>query len=212
MVPVKKVATPGSYKLAKTSKQKEKDKQRKDKEKKRRRKGKGKQKGRPSLNVKKASTRTGPRTKYPPENLQRAYDLVKEEGWTAFRAAKECGVPRITLVDKLQGTHKTGQVGRPTVLNKVEEEVLVEVLVLMGQYNYPVTKRHLRDMVKSYLDKHRDTRWVTKGSHPPPPSKLTWPFFFCFYSLSLFFQLCPMYQVQGEQAWQALGGGLLEEA
>jgi hypothetical protein len=67
-------------------------------------------------------------------------------------------VPRITLVDKLRGTHKSGQIGRPTVLSKVEEEVLVEMIQLMGEYNYPLTKRHLKDMVKNYLDKHRDTR------------------------------------------------------
>lgn len=70
----------------------------------------------------------------------------------------ECGVPRITLVDKLRGTHKSGQIGRPTVLSQVEEDVLVEVIQLMGEYNYPLTKRHLKDMVKNYLDKHRDTR------------------------------------------------------
>jgi hypothetical protein len=148
---IRKVATPGSSKLAKKGMEKQETK----KEKKRKRKSKG----RPSLTAKKRSGRTGPRTKYPPENLQRAYDLVKEEGWTPFRAAKECQVPRITLVDKLRGTHRTGQVGRPTVLSKTEEEVLVELLVLMGQYNYPLTKRHLRDMVKAYLDKHRDTRY-----------------------------------------------------
>jgi hypothetical protein len=40
----------------------------------------------------------------------------------------------------------------------VEEEVLVEVLVLMGKFNYPLTKPHLAEVVKSYLDNHRDTR------------------------------------------------------
>jgi hypothetical protein len=104
----------------------------------------------PTLSAKKRSDRKGPRTKYPPENLKWAYDLGKEEGWTPFLAAKECQVLWITLVDKLQGTHRTGQVGRPTVLSKTEE-VLVELLVLMGQYNYPLTKHHLRDMVVDKL-------------------------------------------------------------
>jgi hypothetical protein len=164
---IKKVATPGSYRLVKKTKEKGKDKE-KDKEKekgknkedrKRKRTGKTKPKGRPTLAAKKASSRKDNyRTRYTPDDLNRAFNLVKNDGWTAFRAAKECGVPRITLVDKLRGTHKTGQVGRPTVLNKMEEEVLVEMIVLMGQYNYPLTKRHLRDMVKAYLDRHRDTR------------------------------------------------------
>jgi hypothetical protein len=50
-------------------------------------------------------------------------------------------------------------VGRPIVLSEAEEEALVEILVLMGQFNYPLTKRHLRDMVKDYLDKNRVTRF-----------------------------------------------------
>jgi hypothetical protein len=159
---IRKVATPGSYRLANKTKEKgkEKGKETEKEKRKRKRNGKPKAKGRPSLNAKKASARKGNyRTRYTPDDLLRAFNLVKDEGWTASRAAKECGVPRITLVDKLQGTHKTGQVGRPTVLNKIEEEVLVEMIVLMGQYNYPLTKRHLRDMVKAYLDKHRDTRF-----------------------------------------------------
>jgi hypothetical protein len=66
----------------------------------------------------------------------------------------------VTLVDNVRGTHKTGVIGRPTVLTKMEEEVLVSRIVLFGQYNYPVSKRHLRDMVKAYLDKKRDTPFV----------------------------------------------------
>jgi hypothetical protein len=50
-------------------------------------------------------------------------------------------------------------VGRPLVLSDAEEEALVQVLVQMGEFNYPLTKRHLRDMVKDYLDKTRETRF-----------------------------------------------------
>jgi hypothetical protein len=44
----------------------------------------------------------------------------------------------------------------------VEERVLVDLLVLMGEYNYPVSKRDLRDMIKNYLDRldRRDTGYV----------------------------------------------------
>jgi hypothetical protein len=48
--------------------------------------------------------------------------------------------------------------GRPTALSDVEERVLVDLLVLMGEFNYPVTKRNLKDMVKNYLDQRRDSR------------------------------------------------------
>ncbi len=93
-----------------------------------------------------------------------AVEKVTNEGWTVARAAREHGVPRVTLLDNVKGTHKTGAPGRPTVLSKCEEEVLVSRIVLFGQYNYPVSKRHLRDMVKAYLDKRRDT--IFKENRP----------------------------------------------
>ena len=78
---------------------------------------------------------------------------------TPWRAAEICGVPRVTLIDRLAGSHK-GEVGRPNVLSVAEEKALVQVLVQMGQYNYPLTKRHLSEMVKNYLDKTRETRFI----------------------------------------------------
>jgi transposase-like protein len=144
-----KVSTPGSYTLA--SEKKEKKKKKKSDAK----------KGRPSLPTKKkrgTSRKNNYRSRYTPEDMEKAVSLVRNEDYSVAQAALTCGVPRVTLLDRLNGNHKTGRVGRPCVLSKVEEQVLVEVLVLMGQYNYPLTKRHLADMVKHFLDRHRQTR------------------------------------------------------
>jgi transposase-like protein len=158
MVP-QKVSTPGSYHL---EKRKKKKKMRQEK------KGQGRIKkkvGRPSGKPKKSSARKDNyRSKYTPEDMVAAVEKVTNEGWTVARAAREHGVPRVTLLDNVKGTHKTGAPGRPTVLSKCEEEVLVSRIVLFGQYNYPVSKRHLRDMVKAYLDKRRDT--IFKENRP----------------------------------------------
>jgi hypothetical protein len=89
--------------------------------------------------------------------MDNAYQKVKSEGWAVARAAREYGVPRVTLLDKLSERHKP-KLGRPTALSDVEERVLVDLLVLMGEFNYPVTKRNLKDMVKNYLDQRRDSR------------------------------------------------------
>jgi hypothetical protein len=154
MAPVK-VSTPGSYSLEKKRKKKKGQK------------GHGRIKkkvGRPAGKRKSSARKDNYRTRYTPEDMLAAVDKVKNEGWTAARAAREFGIPRITLVDNVKGTHKTGVIGRPTVLSKCEEEVLVSRIVLFGQYNYPVSKRHLRDMVKAYLDKKRDT--VFKDNRP----------------------------------------------
>jgi hypothetical protein len=93
------------------------------------------------------------RSSYTEEDMLLAYDRVKTEVGSVVRAAQESSVPRITLLDKISGLHKTRYVGRPTALMKMEESVLVDLLVLMGEYNYPLTKRDLQDMVKGYLDR-----------------------------------------------------------
>jgi hypothetical protein len=101
------------------------------------------------------------RSRYTDEDMQLAFEKVQSEGWSVARAAREIGVPRVTLLNKIHGLHKTGEVGRPTSLTKMEERVLVDLLILMGDYNYPITKRHLQDMVKGYLDRRdrQDSRY-----------------------------------------------------
>jgi hypothetical protein len=155
-MPPRKVGTPGSYNLSEGLPKSKKKISKLSKGKKLAGK---KKKGRPTSFGKKGSKRKGNyRSTYSKEDLEAAYCRVTEEGWTAARAAREYGVPRITLMDRLSGRHKTGQIGRPTALSQCEEQVLVDLLILMGEFNYPVSKRHLRDMVKGYLDKRRETR------------------------------------------------------
>jgi transposase-like protein len=162
------VSTPGSYSLTKRKSRKEKERMKKlekqrekyRKEKEKQKKRKPKAKGRPSLVVKKSSGRKDNyRSRYTPADMERAISMVQQEDYAVARAAEICGVPRVTLIDRLAGSHK-GEVGRPNVLSVAEEKALVQVLVQMGQYNYPLTKRHLSEMVKNYLDKTRETRFI----------------------------------------------------
>jgi hypothetical protein len=137
------VKTPGSYNLAKgkTSKVAKR------------------KKGRPSSQGKAGSSRKDNyMSRYTAEDMQNAWEKV-QMGWSVAKAAREYGVPRITLMDRLKGNHKTGVIGRPRALSAVEEDVLVDLLVLMGEFGYPVSKPSLREMVKGYLDKRRDSRY-----------------------------------------------------
>lgn len=162
--PATPMRTPGSYKLTLNKKEKKKRRLEREKEKKRKRerrekekekeKKKGKKKGRPRTG-KKGSSRKNYRTGYCPEDIEKAVGLVQNENYSVARAAKEWGVPRVTLMDRLRGTHKTGAVGRPTVLYPAEEKGLVNTLVQMGRFGYPVTRRYLMEIVKDYLDKTR---------------------------------------------------------
>jgi len=146
----RKVSTPGSYPATPTSASK-RPKETSSSQSVSKKKKKKSRVGRPGVTVRKGSVRAGNyRSKYSAEDLKRAYVMVKEKGWSAAAAARECKVPRATLADKLSGRHKTGIIGRPTVLSRLEEDILVDMCVLLGLYNYPVTKRHLRDSVAKF--------------------------------------------------------------
>jgi hypothetical protein len=42
--------------------------------------------------------------------------------------------------------------GRPTVLSEMEEQYLVERLIVLGDWGFPVSRRDLRTLIKDYLD------------------------------------------------------------
>ena len=66
-------------------------------------------------------------------------------------AAKHFGVPKTTLYDRLSGKSKP-QLGRPTELTAEEEEIIVDRLLLMGDWRFPLTNRDLRVLIKEYLN------------------------------------------------------------
>ena len=66
-------------------------------------------------------------------------------------AAEKYCIPKSTLADKVKGLHSK-PVGRPTALTKEEEDLIVERLLLLGEWGYPLTTRDLRLTIKSYLD------------------------------------------------------------
>jgi len=140
-----KVQTPGSYHHNRVDKKSKKVKKKKV--------------GRPSSETKKKRKGTSRRDYmkgYTPADLERAVDMVQNDEWSVAGAARECNIPRITLLNRIHHKHQSGRPGRATELTKAEEDSLVDVCLVLADYNYPVTKRYLMDMVKSYLDRNRD--------------------------------------------------------
>lgn len=127
-------------------------KKKKEKEEKKKKKA-----GRPSRSRKGGVRKDNYKTSYTDEDMAKAIKMVQEEGYAVKRAAEICGVKRITLHDRLKGLH-SAELGRPPVLSPEEEEAFVQILVQMGNFNYPLTQRGVLEMVKDYLDRHRTTR------------------------------------------------------
>jgi hypothetical protein len=117
-------------------------------------------KGRPrKLKEKKGSKRLGNyRSKYTEETFLKALQAVKDKRMSLRDAQKEYGVPKTTLIDRLAG-RRGAKLGRTTVLSEEEEEYLVERILVMGEWGFPLAKRDLTHIVKDYLDRQgRTTR------------------------------------------------------
>jgi hypothetical protein len=85
-------------------------------------------------------------------------------GLCVKKAAVKYNVPRTTLGDRASG-RSTATLGRPTQLTLEEEEILVEWVVLLGHWSFPLTIRDFRELVKSYLDM-AGRRTIFKNNFP----------------------------------------------
>jgi hypothetical protein len=72
------------------------------------------------------------------------------------KAARQNGVPKTTLIDRL--AERSGEkLWRSIVLNKEEEDFLMERILMMGERGFPLGKRDLRHLIKNYLDRQGKT-------------------------------------------------------
>ena len=104
------------------------------------------------IKAKKLKPQRGPRKQYPEERFKEALDAIKSVTMTVREAAKEFGVPRSTLQDRLNDRHGVKS-GRPTTLSAAEEEEIVAMIKLLGIWGFPFTSTDLCHLVKTYLDK-----------------------------------------------------------
>lgn len=103
------------------------------------------------------------RSSYSEEDMLAAVNLVINEGYSKYAAAKATNVKRQTLTDRLlkyQDPLKVPRVGRPQELSVKEEEDIVDCLSLCSEFQYPMRKRDVRKLVQSYvLENDVEVRW-----------------------------------------------------
>ena len=151
MPKIKKVGTPGSYNINLVIKKQQWKLKLKAKKKEEEKEGNKTVFGRPAIN--RRTPRKGVKSPCSTQDMDRVVNMVEKQGIPIAKAARIARVPRITLHDRLKGLHKSGGAGRPLELTRDEEDSLVETFVLMEKFNFPLTRRHLQDMVKEYLDR-----------------------------------------------------------
>ena len=73
---------------------------------------------------------------YKEEDVLEAVRLVKQ-GMSVRNAATACNVPKSTVVDRVSGKHG-GLQGRPPVLTEEEEELIIEMVDLMCDWDFVI--------------------------------------------------------------------------
>jgi hypothetical protein len=157
MAKPKKVLTPGSY--AKPLKQNSGKKVTLRK----------KKMGRPAAKNEKPYRQKVKHTgKYSEADMKEAVCLVMEDGLSNKAASKTINdikvneVPHMTLNDRMRRMKPAEQpaMGRPQELDPTVEEALVVCLEKCSEFQYPMKKRDLQDLVQSYCIEHSvQTRW-----------------------------------------------------
>lgn len=114
--------------------------------------------GRPTTpkRYKRRAAGTGYRKAYTEEDVVEALRLIREEGYSCVQAAlvlnsvKVNIVPRMTLNDRLKREEpaKQPKLGRPQELSKAVEQALVKCLVLCAEFQFPMKKKDLQDLVQ----------------------------------------------------------------
>ena len=85
--------------------------------------------------------------------MELALSAVRNEGVSHSAAARQYGVPRTTLIDRLKGRISDNAVmGAKTVLNKEEEEALCQFVVRSAKAGFPLQRLDLKNWVKQILD------------------------------------------------------------
>jgi len=108
--------------------------------------------GRPKKITVRCAKRGKYKSRYDEGKLSEALEEVKAGRMSERQAAKEYSVPRSTLKDRLAERVQNEKAGRPTVLSTEEELILVERLILLGEWGFPLTTRCLRHTIQAYLD------------------------------------------------------------
>lgn len=91
------------------------------------------------------------KTKYTNQDLSDAAAAVQRGTMKPWKAAQEYGIPKSTLINKLNDLH-AGKPGRRTVFSVEEEASIVTAISALGDWGFPLTPLEIRLLAKNFLD------------------------------------------------------------
>jgi hypothetical protein len=107
--------------------------------------------GRPRK-MKKTTSKKFKRLGYSQERLDNAILLVKEKTMMLGKASRHFEIPKTTIFDRMNSKKTKLELGWPTVLSEEEENIIVQRLLVMWMWGFPLTSLDVRFLVKSYLE------------------------------------------------------------
>lgn len=100
---------------------------------------------------KKRRSRLPYKKKYTTVQLELALEQMQNKLISSYEAEKIFGVPRRTLLDKLNKKHPKNH-GGPTRLSEAEEDRIAKVMIAAAEYGSPLTTLDLRIVVGKYVE------------------------------------------------------------
>lgn len=94
-----------------------------------------------------------PNCNYPTRNFEMAVKEVKNKILSVRAAAEKWNVPKSTLHNHVKEIKCTNTYGGQTVLTPDEEKMVSEGIMTAAQWNFPLSIRDIKLIVKSYLDR-----------------------------------------------------------
>ena len=102
---------------------------------------------------------------YCDEQLKECINKIKSGTLTQRKAEEQYKIPRSTIKYKLKGQHE-GTVGRPPVLSKDEETMILSRVQALCDYGFPATNEDVCYFIKCYLDTKNRTVPQFKNNMP----------------------------------------------
>jgi transposase len=90
------------------------------------------------------------RRKYSQDELELAIRKVETGDLTIYAASKRYAIPRSTIVNHVNGKCKGFKAGRPTLFSKEEEKVIVDLLLALSEWGYPLGKKQLIEIAHKF--------------------------------------------------------------
>ena len=75
------------------------------------------------------------------DDMRKALSSCKDDGMSIYAAAKQHGIPRMTLSDRVLGKVAiNAQIGHPTALSMCEEDSLLHYIRYMHERRFPIDR------------------------------------------------------------------------